>query len=66
MVGYSAWGRKESARLSNFTFEAHDFVLCKVTEMLTFLENLTAIPFLVLTVPDYSVLSDSILLAFSM
>ena len=41
-------------------------VLCKVTEMLTFLENLTAIPFLVLTVPDYSVLSDSILLAFSM
>ena len=46
--GLQSMGSQRVARLSSFTFEAHDFVLCKVTEMLTFLENLTAIPFLVL------------------
>ena len=64
--GLQSMGSQRVARLSNFTFEAHDFVLCKVTEVLAFLENLTAIPFLVLTVRDYSVLSDPILLLFSM
>ena len=45
LVGYSPWGRKESAQLSNFTFAAHDFVLCKVTEMLTFFGKPHSHPF---------------------